>query len=131
MEDDNTARIDRWLLKALAAIAVIVVAGVIWSEARAHDALPTASAPLGWSYPFSCCSGYDCREVGDGENPRDGRPIKVFPQSGGYRIGSTGEIIASSDTRIKDSPDGEYHWCSVAGKDDGKTICLFVPPKAF
>jgi hypothetical protein len=29
----------------------------------AHDALPTAARPQGWSYPFSCCSGYDCREV--------------------------------------------------------------------
>ena len=46
-------------------------------------------------------------------------------------IAGTGELIPYSDARVKDSPDGEYHWCSVAGKADGKTICLFVPPKAF
>jgi cupin superfamily acireductone dioxygenase involved in methionine salvage len=32
---------------------------------------------------------------------------------------------------VKNSPDGVYHWCSVAGANDSKTICLFVPPKGY
>ena len=46
-------------------------------------------------------------------------------------IKRTGEVVAYSDNRLKDSPDGEYHWCSVSGADDTRTICLFVPPHSF
>lgn len=88
----------------------------------AHDAKPTAAKPQGWSYPFQCCSGYDCREVSS-------RAISERPE--GYVIAGTGEVVAYKDKRIKDSPDGEYHWCSVAGKNDSKTICLFVPPRSY
>lgn len=90
--------------------------------AAAHDAMPTAAAPQGWAYPFSCCSGYDCREV-------PGDWISERPE--GYVITLTGEVVAYSDTRIKHSPDGKFHWCSVAGALDGKTICLYVPPRSF
>jgi hypothetical protein len=93
-----------------------------WGTAHAHDAIPTAAQPKGWSYPLMCCSGYDCREV-------PGKAIGTWPE--GYVIKGTGEVIVYTDNRIKDSPDGEYHWCSVAGADDGKTICLFVPPHSF
>ncbi|WP_244621900.1 hypothetical protein [Neomesorhizobium albiziae] len=105
-------------------IAFLVGAHVflITPKARAHDALPTAAQPQGWSYPFSCCSGYDCREVADnaiGERPE------------GYVIEGTGEVITYADSRIKNSPDGVFHWCSVAGANDGHTVCLFVPPRGF
>jgi hypothetical protein len=92
------------------------------APAAAHDALPTAAKPNGWSYPYSCCSGIDCREV-------SGRAISERPE--GYVINGTGEVLAYSDQRIKNSPDGVYHWCSVAGADDSRTICLFVPPPSF
>ena len=85
------------------------------APAGAHD------APKGWSYPFACCSGFDCREV-------SAKLVSERPD--GYQVPS-GEVVAYSDRRLKDSPDGEYHWCSVQGKDDGKTICLFVPPPAY
>ena len=90
--------------------------------AHAHDAIPTAAQPQGWSYPFSCCSGYDCREVSE-------KAISERPE--GYVIKGTGEVVSYADSRVKDSPDGEYHWCSVAGADDSRTICLFVPPHSF
>lgn len=86
----------------------------------AHQALPTAAKPLGWSYPYSCCSGIDCRQVSN-------RAISERPE--GYVINRTGEVVAYSDSRVKNSPDGVYHWCSVAGGNDSKTIRLFVPPK--
>lgn len=116
----------RWLgIVALFVAAYLVIAAgvLLWGgQAMPHEAMPTAAAPLGWSYPFSCCSGYDCRQV---------PPADVFEGPDGYRIVGTGEVLAYSDTRLKDSPDGEFHWCSVAGKSDGKTICLFVPPRGF
>jgi hypothetical protein len=79
-------------------------------------------APSGWTYPWACCHDMDCREVQSssiGEEPK------------GYVIRSTGEVIPMTDSRIKNSPDGEYHWCSVAGRNNTRTICLFVPPKDF
>lgn len=84
--------------------------------AGAHDAVS------GWSYPYACCSGIDCREI-------SGKAISERPE--GYVINGTGEVVAYTDGRIKASPDGVYHWCSVAGADDTRTICLFVPPRSF
>ncbi len=89
---------------------------------RVHDALPTPRQPEGWSYPFACCSGWDCRRVAAAD---------VFEGPDGYRIVGTGELVAYGDARLKDSPDGDFHWCSVAGASDGRTICLFVPPRGF
>ncbi|MFI0848103.1 hypothetical protein [Mesorhizobium sp. IMUNJ 23232] len=108
----------------LVIVWVVSCSGVLLDglPAVAHDATPTAAKPNGWSYPFSCCSGYDCREVPQtsiGERPE------------GYVIEGTGEVLSYQDTRLKDSPDGEYHWCSVAGANNSRTICLFVPPKGF
>ncbi|ESZ13003.1 MAG: hypothetical protein E5Y61_07465 [Mesorhizobium sp.] len=110
------------LLRLAAALVVGARVFLVASEASAHDASPTAAQPQGWSYPFSCCSGYDCREVAYnaiGERPE------------GYVIKGTGEVITYTDSRIKNSPDGVFHWCSAAGASEGHTICLFVPPRGF
>lgn len=108
--------------RALLTSAMLLVSHAIVS---AHDAIPTAAQPEGWKYPFSCCSGYDCRPV---PSKTVGK-VKEGPD--GYVIASTGEVIPYNDTRVRNSPDGEFHWCSVAGADDGRTICLFVPPRAY
>lgn len=106
--------------------AVLIVAGFVSCEvADAHDAIPTAAKPNGWSYPLACCSGYDCREVGVGSD------IRIVEGPDGYRISTTGEVIPMLDAKVKPSPDGEFHWCSQGGRDDGETICLFVPPRGF
>ena len=98
---------------ALLAFPLLVSAPAI---GLAHD------AKSGWSYPYACCSGIDCREV-------QATVIRERPE--GFVIGLTGEVVGYTDKRIRNSPDGEYHWCSVAGRDDGRTICLFVPPRSF
>ncbi|MCF3640931.1 hypothetical protein LXM94_13215 [Rhizobium sp. TRM95111] len=85
-------------------------------KVRAHD------APSGWSYPYSCCSDNDCRPVAT---------KSISEKPGGYVVNVTGEVVPYTDTRVRVSPDGEFHWCSVAGKEKGRTICLFVPPRAF
>ena len=107
----------RYLSQAIQILSgAIMASSVVFAEARAHDALPTASKPDGWSYPFSCCAGFDCRQV-----PSDS--VAETPQ--GYVIKRTGEVIPYTDSRVRSSPDGETHWCSVAGAEDGRTICLF------
>ena len=97
-------------------VASVALTSLTAFPTYAHD------APKGWSYPFSCCSGLDCREV-------SAKAIGEKPE--GYVIKGTGELVSYSDKRVKDSPDGEYHWCSVSGADNTKTICLFVPPPSF
>ena len=84
--------------------------------AYAHD------APSGWKYPNSCCSNFDCRHVNQ-------TAVSERPQ--GYIINATGEVLPYSDRRVRISPDGEYHWCSAAGQARGRTICLFVPARAY
>ena len=101
-------------LKVGGVFAVFLISSCI--AASAHD------APTGWAYPNSCCSGIDCRPVSKAQ---------ISERPDGFVINSTGEIIASGDTRLKDSPDCEYHWCSVAGEEQSRTICLFVPPRGF
>ncbi|TIU71783.1 MAG: hypothetical protein E5W25_02955 [Mesorhizobium sp.] len=108
----------KWLL--LTVIVVLTLAGVV--AAFAHDAKPTAALPQGWSYPFTCCANYDCRQTKAGE---------ISERADGYHTPS-GEVVPYGDKRIKDSPDGEFHWCAhQAGLDAGKAICLFVPPRGY
>jgi hypothetical protein len=92
------------------------IAWLIIATAGAHE------APLGWSYPLSCCSNYDCKQVSAGT-------ISERPE--GYVI-DTGEVVPYADKRVRVSPDGEFHWCAhQAGVDAGRTICLFVPDRGF
>lgn len=100
--------------RSLAASSIFLLPAV--SPAGAHD------APSGWKYPYACCALNDCRPV-------EAKAISERPE--GFVIKNTGEVIAYADRRVKNSPDGEYHWCSVAGGEKSRTICLFVPPKGF
>lgn len=109
----TAAAIVGWLIPLILALAFMGLLSIV--EADAHE------APKGWTYPYSCCSGYDCRQVDD---------AKITEGPTGYTVPS-GEVIAMTDKRIKESPDGLFHWCSVAGKDDSKTLCLFVPPRSY
>lgn len=110
------------LIRAPLSLAAAAFPAFLALPAAAHEAMPTAAQPNGWTYPFACCSGYDCREVSD-------KAISERPE--GYVIKGTGEVVGYADARVRQSPDGEYHWCSVAGSNEGRTICLFVPPRGF
>lgn len=112
-----------WIEAALGAVVALLVLMFVAGMALAHEAQPTAAQPLGWSYPWSCCSNQDCRETKTGE-------VRETPS--GYLIVATGETVPYQDKRIKDSPDGELHVCAhKAGLDAGKVICLFAPPRGF
>lgn len=102
---------------------VIITAVLLYlfiMPADAHDATPTASQPLGWAYDYSCCSLADCREV---------KTKAVKEDDTGFTITATGEFIARDDARIHRSRDEFFHWCSVAGLPDSRSICLYVPDK--
>ncbi len=107
-----------WEAAVPAAMMVLGLAMLLatCSVSDAHD------APSGWTYPLSCCSDYDCRAV---------ETAAVLERPEGYVIAVTGEVIPMTSRKVRPSPDGLFHWCSVAGKDDGATICLFVPPRSY
>ena len=99
----------------------IFIAGVV--AGRAHEATNTAGQPLGWSYPLSCCSLTDCRPAASSE---------VRETANGYRLVTTGEVVAYADRRVKDSPDGTFHVCQQGGDfDKGRVLCLFRPARGF
>lgn len=109
-----------WFIMVLGTLALLSIAAGIGAicatVAYAHQ------AAAGWTYPLSCCSNYNCKEVGAGV-------VRERPE--GFVI-DTGEVIPYGDKRIRHSPDGLFHWCAhQAGDDMGKTICLFVPPRSF
>lgn len=113
------------VITCLAAWAIIF--GALWlvlriDSAAAHEAIPTAAQPLGWAYDYSCCSLADCREV---------KASAVKVDSDGYTIVATGELLAYGDKRIRRSKDEFFHWCSVAGLADSKSLCLYVPDGTF
>lgn len=97
--------------------------GMMVTDASPHEAVNAAGQPLGWTYPWSCCSSQDCRMATAGE-------VEERPE--GYVIKATGEVVAYADKRIKDSPDGEFHVCAHRqGPDKDHVICLFAPPRSF
>lgn len=91
--------------------------------AVAHEAPPSKTQPLGWTYDYSCCSALDCRQVD---------PAAVSETSKGYVIKLTGELVPYGDKRIKRSKDEFYHQCTIGGDPKAThSICLYVPDRGF
>ena len=70
------------------------------------------------TYPVSCCSSFDCGAV---------PAAHVGDRPQGSIVETTGETIAYKDARLRQSLDGEHHWCSVNGSGSGRTVYLFEP----
>lgn len=107
---------------------VIAVCVALWLFAtafvvNAHEARTVAGQPLGWKYSYACCSDKDCRPVAAGE-------IRETPE--GYLLIKTGEVVGYQDKRVKESPDGTFHVCQVAGDfEAGRILCIYAPPRSF
>ena len=87
------------------------------TQAHAHQ------APSGWQYPHACCSNQDCKPASH---------VEVRETRAGYLVVATGELVPLTDSRVKDSPDGDYHLCQQGGDfDHGRVLCLFRPPNSF
>lgn len=91
---------------------------LLLAAALAAPAFPAAAhqAPSGWRYDAICCSNQDCR-------PISAREVEATAR--GWRIKRTGALVPFSQAR--QSKDGAFHWCTVDGSDNGKTICLYAP----
>lgn len=92
-----------------ACLAACLAALALAAPAAAHE----------W-YPAYCCSGQDCYEISQED---------VVFTGEGYFIKDTGEYYPR--TAVPESPDGRFHRCSVGGRKEGRTLCLFAPAPAF
>jgi len=115
----------------LAALACVAVVFFVASDAHAHQ------APSGWSYPGECCSTTDCNEL-----PRSAVhegpsfiTIRVTPDQHDMVREPQMWKVRYGDSRIRPSPDGEYHVCIAPvwrfDEHDDRLLCLFVPPRGF
>lgn len=121
MSAPRLPRIILWAIYGLTVIEVILVVILLLTlrPAAAHDAPPSKTQPLGWTYDYSCCSAFDCREVGN---------LAVSTTKEGYVVKLTGEVIPYGDHRIKRSKDEFFHQCTIGGDPNAKrSICLYVP----
>lgn len=110
-------RADMRKLLRVASIGIVCVLCLLYVvSAFAHD------APAGWQYPYACCSGIDCRPISQ---------ASISELADGYHIAQNGEVLGYTDARIRESRDGDFHLCTVAGEEKSRTICLFVPPRGF
>lgn len=132
------AIVRRILAAVLITILLAAIVGFMAGRAFAHDAIPTASQPLGWQYPVNCCSSLDCGMISYKvikETP-EGYMVSLKKSDHIMLIKDTAFFIQYNDPRVKPSPDGEYHICiskqhSAPTGDmlGGNVICFFVPPK--
>lgn len=117
-------------------VPLLIAAGMIaamCSKAKAH------TAPSGWEYPLSCCSGVDCAEVSGATIKEGPDAITVTLAIGSHPMVQHWPVtftVPYGDSRIKDSPDGVWHVCVSrqnpqlsAAMMGGQLLCLFQPPK--
>ncbi len=108
--------------RALFAIAWASFVLVATHYSTAHEAIPTATQPLGWQYDYSCCNLLDCSQSAHGD-------IKITEY--GYLVVNTKEVIPWGDKRIKRSRDEYYHRCVPGGNVNAlRSLCLYVPDQA-
>jgi hypothetical protein len=100
------------MLPRTAILLAAAVLALLVCEARSHE----------W-YPRECCAGGDCYAISADE-------VEALPD-GTWRIKATGEIFYGANAaqvhRVKFSPDGGFHRCSLNHDRKEPSICLFIP----
>ena len=115
---DNTAKIDKWLLRGVAGIIALMVGGCVVKDALAHEATTVNGYPLGWEYPTSCCNSAAASPNGDcapiraeyvKEGP-NGYEVNI-PVGGHPKLTDRGYSAVIPYGQEKVSPEGNYHIC--------------------
>lgn len=121
---DHGKFVERAVLTVIIGVSLTIGGCVVTAKyAGAHEAVNTAGQPLGWTYSFACCSNQDCRPVAADE-------VRETPE--GYLLVKTGEVVGYQDARVKESPDGTWHVCQVAGDfDAGRILCIYAPGRGY
>jgi hypothetical protein len=74
-------------------------------------------------YDRACCSERDCYEISPNE-------VEAL-ENGDWRVKATGDVFSGphgrSMSKVRFSPDGQFHRCSWNGDRAMPSICLYVP----
>jgi hypothetical protein len=104
------------------------------SGAYAHEALPTAAQPEGWSYPMSCCwspqtapagRAGDCSQIPSKSAKAIEGGYSVTLHEGEHPMVKTPLNTVVPYPKTRQSPDNEYHICFAP---DMSVRCFFAPP---
>lgn len=118
---------------SIMAIFIAATCFVYWVDrAYPHDAPSSRKQPYGWTYDYSCCNAYDCRQLDQSE-------IEETPTGYIWRSKHSGAVhVYTQDERMDGSPgskrirrsqDEFYHGCESNSVPPRK-LCLYVPDKA-
>ena len=105
-----------------AAMSVAIMLSVAASGPRAHQ------AASGWDYPFECCSGADCAQIGADavQESQPGFVVTIMP--GGHPMWPSERreplVLSIPYQKARLSPDGRWHLCI---NDAGELLCFFSP----
>ena len=134
-------RSDTTLLVGLSFAAAALFGIIVATQARAHEATNTAGQPLGWTYPWACCSGQDCAPVPAPSVQETPNGYRVTLRKGDHPFVADKPLVYDipyNDKRIKDSPDGSFHIClrspSTAPTEHYKPLdllCFYRGPAGF
>ena len=93
----------KWLFAALGLLLIAAAIGT----ARGHS-----------FYDLDCCHDRDCAPVADGA---------VVEDAAGFLVVATGQRVDRGSPKVRLSPDGRWHLCTLGGVPDGAILCLYVP----
>lgn len=120
---------------AIIAVGTLVVPALLYPvPAYPHEATSTAGQPLGWAYPWSCCSGQDCGPIPESavkERP-DGYHVTILP--GQHPMVKTRAFSTVVPYKVaRDAPDGGFHLClkPETVPDAQRFLCFYRGPKGF
>ncbi|KRE00133.1 hypothetical protein ASE63_08535 [Bosea sp. Root381] len=109
-------------MRVVASIAMAGLVALGASQPRAHQ------APMGWDYPYHCCSGADCAQI-EAEAVREspyGFVVTILP--GEHPMWPTERrkslTVYVPYDKATASPDGRWHLCI---NDAGDLLCFFAP----
>lgn len=90
---------------AVVGLALILLALVPWAHGHSF-------------YDPECCRDRDCAPLADGA---------VVEDAAGFLIVATGRRIDRDSPKVRLSPDGRWHLCTLGGEPGGTVLCLYVP----
>lgn len=84
------------------------------------------TAPSGWAYSSTCCSGQDCAPapVGGVTATPEGSRVHIEPGEHPMVTGEALDWVVPYDGAVLQSGDGQFHVCVGYARN---VICLYVP----
>jgi hypothetical protein len=121
---------------AICAVVFLAAAFILLVPARAHQAMQTAAAALGWEYPIRCCWGPANGRTGDCAMIDD-KTVREGPNGYEVTLNPGDHPLVTKETvsftvpyaDAQDAPDGAYHICLVPSTL--KQRCFFAGSRGF